>query len=238
MPTFGDILAAIYEQRALVAAASVGGAAVALVLAWRAGWIAALRRRPRLAGALLVAALVIGLPATWYLASPLFIRTQLVEPPLVAAAGPTPAPTSSPASRPDPSREPDPSAPAGPSVSPLPSAAAATPEPPAVVRSGEFKGADDFHFGRGTATLTETAPGAWAIRFEGFSVRNGPDLFVYLSPDPDGYTDGTLEVARLKATDGSFNVPLPAGVDPGAYRSVLIWCRQFSTLFAVAPLAG
>jgi hypothetical protein len=232
MPTFGDILAAIYEQRVLVAAASVGGAAVAFVIAWRAGWIAALRRRPRLAGALLVAALVIGLPVTWYMASPLFIRTELVEPPLVAAASPTPAPTSSPGS------QPDPSATAGPSASPLPTAAAATPEPPPIVRSGEFQGVDDFHFGRGTATLTETAPGTWALRFEGFSVRNGPDLFVYLSPDPDGYADGALEVARLKATDGSFNVPLPAGVDPGAYRSVVIWCKQFSTPFAVAPLAG
>jgi hypothetical protein len=236
MPTFGEILAAIYEQRVLVAAASVGGAAVAFVIARRAGWIAALRRRPRLAGALLVAALVIGLPVTWYMASPLFIRTELVEPPLVAAASPTPAPTSSPGSQPDPSSEPDPSVTAGPSASPLPTAAPATPEPPAVVRSGEFKGVDDFHFGRGRATLTETAPGAWSLRFEWFSVRNGPDLFVYLSTDPDGYTDGALEVARLKATDGSFNVPLPAGVDPGAYRSVLIWCKQFSTLFAVAPL--
>jgi hypothetical protein len=238
MPTFGDILAAIYEQRVLVAAVSFGGVAVAFVIALRAGWITALRRRPRLAGALLVAALVIGLPATWYLASPLFIRTELVEPPLVAAASPTPAPTSSPGSQPDPSPESDPSATAGPSASPLPSAAPATPEPPAVARSGEFTGVDDFHFGRGTATLTETAPGTWALRFEGFSVRNGPDLFVYLSPDPDGYADGAFEVARLKATDGSFNVPLPAGMDPGAYRSVVIWCKQFSTPFAVAPLAG
>jgi hypothetical protein len=228
MPSFSDLLAAIYEYRVLVAAASVAFVVIALVVAWRAGWLAALRRRPRLAGALLVAALIVGLPVTWYLASPLFIRTELVEPPL-AAVSPAPASTTAPGSQPDPSSRPDPSAPA---------ASAVTPEPPAVARSGEFQGADDFHFGEGTATLLETAPGAWALRFEDFSVRNGPDLFVYLSPDSDGYADGALEVAVLRATDGSFNVPLPAGVDPAEYRSVLIWCKQFSTLFAVATLEG
>ena len=45
---------------------------------------------------------------------------------------------------------------------------------------GMFEGADDFHFGRGDALLIETAPGAYTLRFENFSVRNGPDLFVYL----------------------------------------------------------
>ena len=228
MLSFGDLLAAIYEYRVLVATASVAILLVTLVAAWRAGWLASLRRRPRLAGALLVAALVVGLPVTWYLASPLFIRTELVEPPLVAVSA-TPAPTTAPGSQLDPSPRPDPAAPA---------AAGATPEPPAAARSGEFEGTDDFHFGRGTATLLETAPGECTLRFEDFSVRNGPDLFVYLSPDEDGYADGALEVAVLKATDGSFNVPLPAGADPDEYRSVLIWCKQFSTLFAVATLEG
>ena len=48
--------------------------------------------------------------------------------------------------------------------------------------------------------------------------------------------DGAIEVAKLKATDGSFNVRLPAGTDPAGARSVLIWCKQFSHLFAYATL--
>jgi len=228
VPSFSDLLAAIYEYRVLVAAASVAVVLVAVVVAWRAGWLAALRRKPRLAGALLVAALVVGVPVTWYAASPLFIRTELVEPPLAAVSA-APAPTTAPGSQLDPSLQPGASAPA---------ASVPAPEPPAAARSGEFRGADDFHFGRGTATLLETAQGEWSLRFEDFSVRNGPDLFVYLSPDKDGYADGALEVARLKATDGSFNVPLPAGADPDRYRSVLIWCKQFSSLFAAATLEG
>ena len=119
-----------------------------------------------------------------------------------------------------------------------PPAPAWTPDPP---RSGEFKGTDDFHFGRGgrgTAILREVEPGRWVVRLEDFSVRNGPDLFVVLSPDRDGYTDDSIEVGRLRATDGSFNMRVPAGTDVSAVRSVLIWCKQFSHLFAVAPLEG
>jgi hypothetical protein len=229
---FGDLLAAVYQYRVPLAVVSIAGALALAAVAWRAGWIAALARRPRLAGALVGMALVVGLPLAWYLASPLFIRTELVEPPVVAAVDPTPVParTTPPAT----SIAPDATAPAA----AVPTPATPTPVPLAAPRSGEFEGTDEFHFGRGTATLLETAPGEWTIRLEDFSVRNGPDLYVYLSPDPGDYADGAIEVARLKATDGSFNVPLPAGVDPTGQRSVLIWCKQFSHLFAVATLEG
>ncbi len=156
-----------------------------------------------------VAALVVFAPVAWYLLSPIWIRTELVEPP-VAAAEPsappaTPAPTAVPAvsAQPSAAAEPTPE----PEPTPTPWAAAAP-------RSGEFHGTDDFHFGRGTATLIETAPGEWTIRLDDFSVRNGPDLYVYLSPSKRDYADGALEVAKLKATDGSFNVRLPDGARP------------------------
>ena len=108
---------------------------------------------------------------------------------------------------------------------------------PAVVATGSFHGSDDFHFGRGTATIVETAPGRYRLRFADFSVRNGPDLFVYLSPSADGYADGSLELGRLKATDGAFGYDLPAGTDPADFASAVVWCKQFSHLFATAPLA-
>ena len=69
-----------------------------------------------------------------------------------------------------------------------------------------------------------------------FSVRNGPDLYVYLSPDADDYDDGALELGKLKATDGAFGYDLPPGTDPADFASAIIWCKQFSHLFAVAPL--
>ena len=102
--------------------------------------------------------------------------------------------------------------------------------------SGSFHGTDDFHFGRGTATIIETAPGAYTLRLDAFSVRNGPDLYVYLSPSAHDYVKGAVEVGRLKATDGAFGYALPAGTDPADFASAIIWCKQFSHLFAVAPL--
>jgi hypothetical protein len=103
-------------------------------------------------------------------------------------------------------------------------------------RTGSFVGADEFHFGSGTARVVETAPGVWTVRFDDFSVRNGPDLYVYLSPDPAGYADGAVELGTLKATDGSFNTDVPAGTNVSDMRSVVIWCRQFAVQFAVATL--
>jgi hypothetical protein len=75
------------------------------------------------------------------------------------------------------------------------------------------------------------------LRLENFSVRNGPDLYVYLSTDPSGVSVvETLNLGALKATDGAFNYEIPAGIDMTGIKSVGVWCRQFSVLFAHAPL--
>ena len=118
-----------------------------------------------------------------------------------------------------------------------PTSAATMPFVPHVARAGQFRGADDFHFGRGQVQLIETAPGRFTLRFEGFSVRNGPDLFVYLSPSTTGYADGGLNLGRLKATNGDFNYEVPAGTDITQFQSVVVWCRRFATLFATAALS-
>ena len=206
-----------------------------LAIARRRGWFAAARRHPGRTGALAVVALMIGAPVGWYLASPLFIRTELIEPapvgataiasmtPVVAA---TPGPLDAPSERPT-SNNPTPT----PTPAPTPFVATS-------VLAGPFHGADDFHFGKGTATIIETAPGRYTLRFEAFSVRNGPDLYVYLSPDATGYAEGALELGTLKATDGAFGYDLPAGTDPANFGSAVIWCKQFAVLFAVAPLGA
>ena len=97
-------------------------------------------------------------------------------------------------------------------------------------------GADSFHFGRGQAQIIETAPSHYVLRLENFSVRNGPDLYVYLSPNPAGYDAAAINLGKLKATDGAFNYELPAGAEPRRLNSAIIWCRQFSALFATATL--
>ena len=234
-----DFFGALYDWRLVVLAGSVIAGSAILVLAIRRGWFSAARRHPGRSGALIAVALAIGLPLTWYLASPIFLRTSLVEaedavPVVVPAASPdrAAAPT------PTPTAFASPSATAAPSATPT---ATPTPAPsvfqPTVVAMGSFHGSDDFHFGRGTASIVETAPGRYRLRFADFSVRNGPDLYVYLSPSADGYADGSLELGRLKATDGAFGYDLPAGTDPADFASAVVWCKQFSHLFATAPLA-
>jgi hypothetical protein len=246
MPSIGDLANDLartaYEQRILVAVGSVVLVIALGIVAQRRGWLAAARRHPARTVSVLVIALLVAAPIGWYLGSPIFIRTSLVEPPPTAGAG-APAARSSEATiastPPAPSvasmapTAPPPRSPA-PSVASEPVASGPVAGGPVVIATGEFEGTDDFHFGRGTATVLEVAPGRYHLRLEDFSVRNGPDLYVYLSPDPDGYATDALEVGTLKATDGSFGYDLPPDVDPSRFRSAIIWCKQFSHLFATA----
>ncbi|MGH2385308.1 MAG: DM13 domain-containing protein [Candidatus Limnocylindria bacterium] len=102
--------------------------------------------------------------------------------------------------------------------------------------SGEFQGADDFHFGEGRAVIVEQPDGMLVLSFEEFSVLNGPDLHVYVSPSPDGYATGAIDLGKLKATDGSFSYELPTGTELSSLASVVIWCEPFAVQFAHAEL--
>ncbi|HEV8490218.1 MAG TPA: DM13 domain-containing protein [Candidatus Limnocylindrales bacterium] len=218
MEFIGDLerafASAIYPNRVAIA---IGGAAllVALaILARRRRWDRLVRRHPRAATIVAVAALVVGLPLAWYLGSPLILSTTVDEPPPAAAGGPISS-----------------------SAAPSPEVSIPQPSPSGiVVRSGSFTGADEFHFGRGTAHVIPTAAGGYVVRLEDFAVRNGPDLYVYLSPSAEGYADGAVELGPLKADTGNQNYDVPAGVDPAGANSVVIWCKQFGVLFATAPL--
>jgi hypothetical protein len=219
-------LTSLYGLRVPIAIGTFVGFVVFVWIARRRGWLAAARRHPARAAALAVVLLAVGLPTAWYLGSPLFIRTALEEPLPSPSAKTTPSPAVVPT---------EPAMSSGPLATVTPTTPGATLQPP---RTGQFTGADEFHFGRGTASLIETAPGTWIVRFEDFSVRNGPDLYVYLSPKArgNGDGDGVLELGTLKATDGNFNYEVPAGTDVSGFNSVVVWCKQFAVLFAVAPL--
>ncbi|MBA3728873.1 MAG: DM13 domain-containing protein, partial [Actinobacteria bacterium] len=160
----------------------------------------------------------VGLPLGWILGSPIFIRTELDEGAPVAVGAPgTEAPSVAPASG---------------------GSDGGSGGGGKTVLSGSLSGADEFHFASGEVLLIETAADTYVLRFERISVRNGPDLFVYLSPSPDGYADDAIELGKLKASDGSFNYEVPAGTDISRFKSAVIWCRAFSVQFAAAPLAA
>ena len=229
---FSDV---VYPVWPLWLAGLVVAGALAALLAYRKGWHEWALHHRLLTGGALAMVLAVGIPAGWYTISPLFERETVCEASPIAGAGAgsekcagvamaaagststaTPAPTAAPV------------------------ATAAAPQPPQfqprVARQGEFQGADDFHFGRGQALLIETSPGQYTLRFENFSVRNGPDLFVYLSNDPGGILDALL-LGDLKGTDGAFNYDVPAGTDVSRFKSAVVWCRQFAVVFATASFA-
>ena len=114
-------------------------------------------------------------------------------------------------------------------------AAVSTTAGASTLKVGAWSGADDFHFGSGDASLIETDSGL-VLSLEDFSVQNGPDLFVYVSSDPDGWNEEAVNLGVLKATDGSFSYEIPEGVSADDIASAVVWCRAFGVLFATAPL--
>jgi electron transfer DM13 len=110
------------------------------------------------------------------------------------------------------------------------------------IASGVFKGADSAHQGRGKAEILQTGSGAFVLRLSDFEVTNGPDLVVYLSAaQSPGQSSDVLaaqfvSLGPLKGNIGDQNYILPGDIDVTNFGSVVIWCEQFSVLFASADL--
>ena len=110
------------------------------------------------------------------------------------------------------------------------------------VKIGTFRDADRFHKGSGAVTIYMLEDGSRVLRLEDFNVTNGPDLRVILSPNPDPQNPsdvtapGYVELGKLKGNIGNQNYPIDAGVDVSALNSVVIYCKPFRVIFAIAEL--
>ena len=108
---------------------------------------------------------------------------------------------------------------------------------PSVLRTGAFIGVGDgIHNAEGIAKTIPLQDGSRILRLENLHVTNGPDLYVYLSPDNSA--SDFVNIGKLKANNGNQNYEIPAGTDLSKYDTVLIWCRPFSVLFGSAELMG
>ena len=119
-------------------------------------------------------------------------------------------------------------------TSPTPPVAA-----PGILAQGTFQDGDPGHHGSGTAKIIRAPDGSLLLRFEDFSVTNGPDVFVILSTDPKGGRSSAgdgLDLGGLRATDGNINYKIPGGTDVSQYKSVIVYCRSFKVVFAFATL--
>ena len=93
----------------------------------------------------------------------------------------------------------------------------------------------------GRAKLLELRNGDLYLRFENFTVENGPDLRVYVAKAKatsahDAFGRDFIDLGPLKGNVGDQNYRVPLAATRGKLNSAVIWCRRFSVGFAVAPL--
>jgi Electron transfer DM13 len=107
---------------------------------------------------------------------------------------------------------------------------------PTIVATGMLRRISAVHYGSGQVTVYDLA-GSRYLRFENVAIAGAPNMYVYLSDGSDGQPGRFTDLGPLKATDGSFNYPLPDGLDLAAVHSVVVWCRAFSVTVTYAELA-
>jgi len=110
-----------------------------------------------------------------------------------------------------------------------------------LIASGNFIHAnpsDPIHWGRGKVSVYERV----VFLEPDFEVGPGPKYHVYLVPRETVRTSADLsgqmfvDLGRLRAFKGSQRYAIPAGVDLANFRSIVIWCEQFSVLISPADL--
>lgn len=102
--------------------------------------------------------------------------------------------------------------------------------------SGSFIGVNDgIHNAEGIAkVISLQRDDNNILRLENLKVTNGPDLYVYLSTDKSAHD--FINLGKLKANNGNQNYNIPTGTDLTKYDNVLIWCKAFSVLFGSVDL--
>jgi hypothetical protein len=103
------------------------------------------------------------------------------------------------------------------------------------VLTATFIGVDDIHWGKGAVEVIESLDGPKLSFKNDFEVAQGPDLFVYLSPNVPGQELGEYaSLGNLKSNSGIQEYNLPENYKD--YKTVVIWCRVFGVTFANAKL--
>ena len=80
------------------------------------------------------------------------------------------------------------------------------------------------------------------LRFTNFKTSNGPDVHIYMVAAEDARDNASVEHAAfvdlglIKGNIGDQNYTLGSDLDLAKYRTVSVWCKQFSKNFGAAPL--
>nr|WP_231954765.1 DM13 domain-containing protein [Actinoplanes derwentensis] len=132
-----------------------------------------------------------------------------------------------------------------PSSTPRSSAPAAPDDVPTTVVIAEGSFVTHEHDTDGAARVVRNPDGTHQLELIGLDTSDGPDLRVWLSDQQVRtgtagwrvFDDGEYaELGKLKGNHGDQVYRIAAGVDPGAFRSVSIWCKRFAVSFGAAEL--
>jgi hypothetical protein len=172
------------------------------------------RRKVAIVIAVAVVVVLAAVPLTAYVIVPLFVRSTVVES--------APAASSSPGSH-----------------SPAPGLGILGGTPTAdvnrTIASGSLQRINAVDFGSGKVLILQVGTQRF-LRFENVEIAAAPNMHAYLSDHADGSPGSFTDLGPLKATSGSFNYEIPAGVDLGNVKSVVAWCLQFKTTVTYAVL--
>jgi hypothetical protein len=98
----------------------------------------------------------------------------------------------------------------------------------------DLKDSDALHWGEGIVSV-----GPRSITLVG-KLAPGPDYKLYLAPE---FVETEADFKRLKPamqrvgdikTFDNFIVPVPQGVDPARYNTVVVWCETFGQFISAA----
>lgn len=103
-------------------------------------------------------------------------------------------------------------------------------------QTGAFVGVD--HPTLGNAHVVTNEGKNYLVLDDAFQSDEGPDLFVLLhrSQVPQSYAETDyVSLGRLQKVKGMQVYEIPADVDPSAFKSAVVWCREFNVTFGYAP---
>lgn len=132
-----------------------------------------------------------------------------------------------------------------PTVAPEPDPTETTNIEPAPVQLSAGTFISHEHATTGSVRVVLNTDGSRVLAIENLTTSSGPDVHVWLSASDvvegvDGwYTAGSapyLDLGPIKGNLGNQVYEIPEGVDISSYRSVSLWCVQFSVSFGAAQL--
>jgi hypothetical protein len=135
-----------------------------------------------------------------------------------------------------------------PAQSAAPEAAVPTPDPPPLTTpvnllTGTFVSHE--HTTTGAVRVIEHPDGSRQLAIVGLATSNGPDVHVWLSAGPvvegfDGWFTARdydhVDLGLIKGNLGDLLYDIPTDVDLETFRTVDLWCEQFSVSFGAAAL--